>query len=96
LRTLGPYEAEFDPAPKEMDAMDENLEFLFKDPNSISGNCPAAYRTTHDGRPGLAIQVKDLSSGQLARLCDRADDEGGVWIPDSLGRRIAQYYRDQG
>lgn len=77
-----------------MDAM--NLHFLFKDPQSISGNCPAAYAAERNGRAGLAIQGPELGAGELAQLLDRATDEGGVWIPDSLGRRIAQHYRDQG
>ena len=76
--------------------MDENLEFLFKDPNSISGNCPAAYRAARNGRPGLAIQGSELSPDQLSQLRDRASDEGGVWIPDDLGRLIAKHYRDLG
>jgi hypothetical protein len=75
-----------------MTLMDENMEFLFKDPGSISGNCPAAYRADRNGRPGLVIQGKDLSPGQLTQLLDRAADEVGTWIPDDLGRLIARYY----
>lgn len=74
----------------------ETLEFLFKDPTSISGNCAAGYRLTRGGRPGMAIQGKYLTAEQEAQLRDRDADEGGLWIPDEVGRLIAQYYRDLG
>jgi hypothetical protein len=76
--------------------MSDDLEFLFKDPGSITGNCPAAYRLTRNGRPGLAIQGPGLAPSQIAKLRDRAADETGVWIPDDLARLIADLYRDQG
>jgi hypothetical protein len=77
-----------------MDAME--LRFLFKDPGSVSGNCPAVYDAPRDGQAGLVIHGKDLHPADLAQLGNRAPDEGATWIPEALGRRIAAYYNAQG
>ena len=72
------------------------LHYLFKDPGSLSDNCLAAYDAQRDGVPGLVVQGKGLRSAERAQLVNRAPDEDGVWISDVMGRRIAQYYNDQG
>lgn len=89
-----------DLAPGGDDNMDSDksgeLEFRFKDSESISGNCAAGYGLTRNGRPGWAIQGKYLTAAEEAQLRDRAGDEGGIWIPENVARQIARYYREQG
>ncbi|WP_298800394.1 hypothetical protein [uncultured Pseudonocardia sp.] len=79
-----------------MTSAGEQPEFLFKDPSSITGNCPASYRMSRNGRSGMLVQGPQVSPELLAQLRDRGADETGVWIPDDLGRLIAKYYTDQG
>lgn len=75
---------------------DGELEFRFKDSESITGNCAAGYGLAKGGRPGWAIQGTYLTPGEEAQLRDRAPHEGGLWIPENVARQIAQYYNDQG
>ena len=71
------------------------LRFLFKDPNSISDNCPAVYETSRAGEAGLAIQGKYLGAEGEAQLLNRASDEGGLFISHDLGKMIAEYYNSR-
>ena len=67
--------------------MDAEIEFMWKDDASNTGNCPAQYRVNGimDGRSGgYIIQGKRVSNTARARLHDLGDDEDAVWVPDNV------------
>jgi hypothetical protein len=61
-------------------------EFLFKDPGSNVGDCPAFYRTTVAG--GYIVQGKALDDGTRALLRNLAHDEDAVFVPAALVDRL--------
>lgn len=68
--------------------LDLQVEFMWKTGNSVTGNCPAMYRTSHEGQDGYLIQGKIVSAATLARLRDLGDDEGAVFVPADVVNKI--------
>ena len=56
------------------------LTFMWKDPNSTGGACPALYET--DG--GYVVQGVKLDADTRAQLRDLAADEDGVFVPAAV------------
>jgi hypothetical protein len=56
------------------------LTFLWKDPTSHQGSCPALYRTER----GYVVQGVKLDDATRAQLRDLADDEDGVFVPAAI------------
>lgn len=61
-----------------------DLEFLWKDPNSGGGDCPALYRT--DG--GYVVQGTKLDTATRTQLRQLADDEDAVFVPAAVLDRL--------
>lgn len=56
------------------------LEFMWKDPDSNTGNCPALYRT----EGGYVVQGIKIDDETRAQLRDSADHEDGVFVPAAV------------
>ena len=57
-----------------------NLTFLWKDPASHTGSCPALYRA----EGGYVVQGIKLDDDTRAQLRDLADSEDGVFVPAAV------------
>jgi hypothetical protein len=64
----------------------EQLEFLWKDPTSHTGSCPALYGAPGDG--GYVVQGKKLDAATRTRLRDIAADEDAVFVPAAVLDRL--------
>lgn len=64
-----------------------NLEFMYKDPSSGNGDCPAVYKTDDGGR---VFQGKKLTDEERAQLRNVAGDEDAVYLPPSLVAKIRE------
>ncbi|MGX7669887.1 lipid A biosynthesis lauroyl acyltransferase [Plantactinospora sp. DSM 117369] len=60
------------------------LEFMWKDPGSGGGGCPALYRT--DG--GYVVQGIKLDDATRAQLRNLAENEDGVFVPAAVLDRL--------
>lgn len=60
------------------------IEFMWKDNASYTGNCPAMYRT----EGGYVVQGKKLDDETRAQLRDLGGDEDGVFVPANVIDRI--------
>lgn len=56
------------------------LTYLWKDPNSGHGGCPALYETAG----GYVVQGVKLDDETRAQLRDLADHEDGVFVPAAV------------
>jgi hypothetical protein len=56
------------------------LTFLWKDPTSHQGSCPALYQTDL----GYVVQGIKLDDDTRAQLRDLADNEDGVFVPAAV------------
>jgi len=63
------------------------LQFMWKDRNSVGGSCPALYQV----EGGYVVQGVKLTDAERAQLRDRADNEDGVFVPANVLDRL----RDQ-
>jgi hypothetical protein len=62
------------------------IEFMWKDKDSYTGDCPAQYKVT--GVPGgYIIQGKRVDAATRAQLRDLGADEDAVWVPDNVIER---------
>jgi hypothetical protein len=61
------------------------LKFMWKDTESIGGNCPALYEV----EDGFVVQGKVLPAGETAQLRDLGDDEVAVFVPANVLDRLA-------
>jgi hypothetical protein len=62
------------------------IEFMWKDKDSYTGDCPAQYKVT--GAPGgYIIQGKKVDATTRAQLRDLGADEDAVWVPDNVIER---------
>jgi len=61
-----------------------HLTFLWKDPNSHTGSCPALYEV----EGGYVVQGVKLDDDTRAQLRDLADDEDGVFVPADVLDRL--------
>lgn len=61
------------------------LKFMWKDAESIGGNCPALYQV----EGGFVVQGKTLSDGEIAQLRDLGTDEVAVFVPANVLTRLA-------
>lgn len=62
------------------------LEYLWKDPNSQNGACPALYRA--DG--GYVVQGVVLDDETRAQLRDVAANEDAVFLPAAVLDRLKE------
>ena len=56
------------------------IEFMWKDRDSNTGNCPAQYKAPG----GYVIQGKKLDAETRAQLRDLGADEDAVFVPDNV------------
>jgi hypothetical protein len=61
-----------------------DLEFMWKDPNSGGGDCPALYRA----EGGYVVQGVKLDDETRAQLRQLADDEDAVFVPAAVLDRL--------
>lgn len=64
------------------------ITYLFKDSNSTTGGCPAAYED-EDGN--FLVQGKLLDAETFAQLRDVAPDETAVWIPRNIIEQLLEH-----
>lgn len=57
-----------------------HLTFMWKDPGSMSGDCPALYET----EGGYVVQGKMLDHDARAQLRQLAEDEDAVFVPAAV------------
>jgi hypothetical protein len=62
-----------------------NLTFMWKDSNSVTGDCPAVYQV----EDGYVVQGKVLDPAELAQLRDQGPDETAVFVPANVLDRLA-------
>lgn len=62
------------------------LEFLWKDSNSATENCPALYRV----QDGYVVQGKHLDAAARAQLRQLAGDEDAVFVPANVLDRLRE------
>lgn len=67
-----------------MEITDDELDYLWKDPASGGGGCPALYKAPG----GYVVQGKALSEDTLARLRQLAGDEDAVFVPAAVLDRL--------
>jgi len=60
------------------------LTFMWKDPNSGAGDCPALYET----EGGYVVQGIKLDDETRAQLRQLGDDEDGVFVPSAVLDRL--------
>ncbi|GAB3170268.1 hypothetical protein GCM10027059_36410 [Myceligenerans halotolerans] len=61
-----------------------DIEFMWKDEDSRTGNCPALYKTGD----GYVVQGVKLDDATRAQLRDLADHEDGVFVPANVLDRL--------
>lgn len=61
-----------------------DIEFMWKDENSKTGNCPALYKA----EGGYVVQGVKLDDATRASLRQLADDEDGVFVPANVLDRL--------
>jgi hypothetical protein len=61
-----------------------DLEFLWKDTESVGGDCPALYRT----HGGYVVQGVKLTEAERAQLRNLAEGEDGVFVPANVLDRL--------
>lgn len=61
-----------------------NLTFLWKDAESIGGECPALYAT----EGGYVVQGIKLTDDERQQLRNLADGEDGVFVPANVLNRL--------
>lgn len=61
-----------------------DLEYLWKDPNSGGGDCPALYRT----EGGYVVQGVKLDDDTRSQLRQLADEEDAVFVPAEVLDRL--------
>lgn len=61
-----------------------DLEFLWKDPNSVGGDCPALYRT----EGGYVVQGIKLDDATRSGLRQLGEGEDGVFVPAAVLDRL--------
>ncbi|OJF14484.1 hypothetical protein [Couchioplanes caeruleus] len=61
------------------------LKFMWKDSESVGGNCPALYEV----EDGFVVQGKVLQPGEIAQLRDLGEDEVAVFVPANVLNRLA-------
>lgn len=69
------------------------LSFLFKDSNSIPGNCPALFSSDITDRHGdklFVVNGYELSPTEQVSVPDQAESEVAVAIPEKLLRQWAE------
>jgi hypothetical protein len=66
--------------------METEITFMWKDQNSITGDCPALYRAPG----GYVVQGKIVGPGTRNQLRQLGEDETAVFVPDNVIDRIKQ------
>lgn len=61
------------------------LKFMWKDADSIGGNCPALYEV----EDGFVVQGKRLNAAESAQLRDLGNDEVAVFVPANVLTRLS-------
>lgn len=61
-----------------------DIEFMWKDENSKTGNCPALYKA----EGGYVVQGVKLDDATRASLRQLAEDEDGVFVPANVLDRL--------
>jgi len=61
-----------------------NLTFLWKDPNSHTGSCPALY----EAEGGYVVQGVKLDDDTRAQMRDLVQNEEGVVVPAAVLDRL--------
>ncbi|MFD6140178.1 hypothetical protein [Promicromonospora sp. NPDC060271] len=61
-----------------------DIEFMWKDENSKTGNCPALYKA----EGGYVVQGVKLDDATRASLRQLAEDEEGVFVPSNVLDRL--------
>jgi hypothetical protein len=62
------------------------IEFMWKDKDSYTGDCPAQYKVT-GVHGGYVVQGKKIDAETRAQLRDLGIDEDAVWVPDNVIER---------
>lgn len=60
------------------------LKYLWKDRDSVSGDCPALYET----EGGYVVQGVKLTDEERAQLRQLADNEDAVYVPANVLDRL--------
>ncbi len=68
--------------------MDLDLEFLWKDTGSNTGNCPSLSRAAHEGRDGYVVNGVPVGEATYAKIPQTGDGETAVWVPANVIERI--------
>ena len=63
------------------------LQFMWKDANSRTGNCPGLHRVT-DGTEGYVVVGKSTDPGVRAMIAEIGDDETAVFVPANVLDRL--------
>lgn len=64
------------------------LEFLWKDEDSNTGNCPSLTKAEGDGQPGYIVNGARIDETMRARIPHAGAGEGAVWVPANVIERI--------
>jgi hypothetical protein len=68
--------------------VDVQIEFMWKDEASNTGNCPALYRVKDENDDGYVIQGKRIGAKTRAQLRELGGDEDAVFVPANVIDRI--------
>lgn len=68
--------------------MEVQIEFMWKDTASNTGNCPALYRVKDEYDDGYVVQGKRLGPKTRAMLQELGGDEDAVFVPANVIDRI--------
>jgi hypothetical protein len=60
------------------------LRYLWKDSNSVSGQCPALYETNG----GYVVQGVKLGEADRQQLVNMADNEDAIFVPANVLDRL--------
>lgn len=68
--------------------MDLDIEFLWKDEASNTGNCPSLSRAEREGRDGYVVNGIPVTGGTYAKIPQTGPGETAVWVPANVIERI--------